>query len=157
MSEEILTQPDAPDGWLAWNAAGMMLAKEHRALERKIELVQFQIGDWINEGEHEFGEMYAQALDIFSHLTYGTLMNYRWVAGSIDPSLRGEVNWSIHKLVAPLPPDEQEKILRHAEEEDLSVQIVKWVIDSARDGAADDPHETCPTCHGDGWVIASKV
>lgn len=154
MREEILNSPDAPDGWLAWNADGMTLALEHKDLSRKLELVQFKIGDWINRGETQFGEMYAQALDIFSHLTYGTLMNYAWVAGSIDPSLRGEVNWSIHKLVAPLPADEQEKILKYAEEDDLSVKLVDWIIKSARNDHAGAPHQTCPTCHGDGWVIA---
>ena len=153
----IIQITDAPYGWTNWKSTGATLAKEHKDLERKIELVQFKIGDWINEGEHQFGEMYAQALDIFSHLTYGTLMNYRWVAGSIDSSLRGEVNWSIHKLVAPLPPAEQEKILKYAEKDGLKVKSVEWIINSARDGAADDPHETCPTCHGEGYVIASKV
>ena len=45
------------------------------------------IGDWLNEGEQQYGEMYAQALDA-TELEYGTLRTAKWICGRIELSRR---------------------------------------------------------------------
>lgn len=51
--------------------------------------------------------MYAQAIDE-TELEYQRLANYKWVANSIEFSLRKEnVSWTVHSHVASLPKEKQ--------------------------------------------------
>src|SRR4051812_19195401 len=82
---------------------------------------QWWLGDWINYGEHAYGEKYAQAVDE-TGLDTQTLMNLAWVASSVAPPLRVErLSWSHHREVAALDDDAKQRWLATAEEEELPV------------------------------------
>jgi hypothetical protein len=73
--------------------------------------IQWWIGDWLNYGEHKFGERYAQAVEE-THYSYQTLANMKYVASKVEPSRRREnISFSAHAEVAPLSPPDQEKVL----------------------------------------------
>lgn len=85
-----------------------------RSLERAEQGIQWYIGDALNYGEKEYGEKYAQVLD--AHKKTGipveTLRNYQWVADRVKPVTRvTELDWSVHREVAPLPEAKQKEIL----------------------------------------------
>lgn len=86
-----------------------------RSLERAEQGIQWYIGDALNYGEQEYGEKYAQVLD--AHKKTGipveTLRNYQWVAEKVKPVTRvTELDWSVHREVAPLPEAKQKEILQ---------------------------------------------
>jgi hypothetical protein len=90
--------------------------------------IQWWIGDWLNYGEQRYGETYTQALDA-SKYSYETLANIKWVAKSIESSLRSEsLSWSHHKEIAPLPKRKQSYFISLAQEERLSVSSLKKAI-----------------------------
>jgi hypothetical protein len=60
-------------------------------------------------------------------------MNYAWVAGKVEISLRKEIlTYKHHEVVAPLPPPEQEAWLTKAIEEDWSVHELRAAIKAAK-------------------------
>lgn len=86
-----------------------------RSLERAEQGIQWYIGDALNYGDMEYGDKAAQVYD--AHKKTGipieTLRNYQWVAGHVKPVTRvTELEWSIHREVAPLPEDKQKEILQ---------------------------------------------
>jgi hypothetical protein len=87
-----------------------------RSLYDSYQSLQWAIGDWLNYGEREYGEMYSQALEIFPEHCYQTFANYKYVASRVEISRRKEnLAWSYHAEVAPLDPDEQVEWLDKAE------------------------------------------
>jgi hypothetical protein len=46
------------------------------------------IGDWLNYGEREYGEKYAQAMDE-TGLDYSTVSEYAWVAKAVESCVQG--------------------------------------------------------------------
>ena len=96
----------AYDEWLAYG----------RSLYESYQSLQWAIGDWLNYGEREYGEMYSQALDVFPEHAYQTFANYKYVASRVEFSRRKEkLSWSHHAEVAPLEPDLQTEWLEAAE------------------------------------------
>lgn len=76
--------------------------------------VGWWIGDWLNYGEREYGEMYAQAIEATAK-NYQTLANYKYVAEHVEFSRRREnLSWSVHAEVASLTPIQQEEVLSQA-------------------------------------------
>ena len=77
------------------------------------------LGDWWAYGENKYGERASQAVDI--DLAPNTLTDAGWVARKIE-STRRRVNlsWSHHREVAALDPAEQDKLLKEAEEKNLT-------------------------------------
>ena len=83
-------------------------------LQRMEGAVQFWIGDWLNYGEHAYGEKYAHAVNDTQTETW---MNYAWVARHVEISTRVEnLSWSHHREVAKLheTPDVQRALLEQA-------------------------------------------
>lgn len=118
-----------------WAAIGETL----RFLEGAI---QWALGDWLNYGEHRWGEKYAQAVDEKDYdYDYGTLRNLAWVAGSIDLSFRNDnLTFAHHMQVAPLrlpdgTPDKklQRYYLDVAQKEKLSVAQLRGRIGADRE------------------------
>jgi len=82
--------------------------------------IQWWIGDWINYGEKEYGEMYSQALDETDY-EYESLRNAVWVVSRIELSRRRDnLSFSHHQEVAPLEPNDQDYWLNRAEKEHLT-------------------------------------
>lgn len=91
-----------------YEALGVALGRAHRT-------VTWMIGDWINFGERAYGEKYAQAVEA-TNMTPATLMNYASIARKVPRERRREgVPFSVHALVAPLPPREQKEWLDRTE------------------------------------------
>lgn len=89
------------------------------------------IGDWLNFGEKEYGEMFSQAMDE-TELDYQTLQKYKWVSGSIELSLRrNNLSFSHHELVGKMNPNDQDNWLNKAEKEKWDVRSMKEEIREA--------------------------
>ena len=82
--------------------------------------IHWWIGDWLNFGEKEYGEMYSQVFDETGiRMNYKTMANDKYVAGAIEVSRRREtLSWSHHADVANLEPPEQDELLDKAEREE---------------------------------------
>jgi len=102
-----------------WTRLGETLKVVHHAS-------LFWLGDWLTYGEQQYGEMYAQAVDVTDYEA-GTLRNAKWVASRIELSRRRDnLSWSHHQEVAPLEPDEQDEWMDRAEQgEDGRVWTVR--------------------------------
>lgn len=76
--------------------------------------VQFWIGDWLNFGEHAYGEKYAQAVNETQAETW---QHYAWVSSHVETCTRvQDLSWSHHREVAKLneTPDVQRELLEQA-------------------------------------------
>lgn len=92
--------------------------------------VHFWIGDWMNYGEQKWGEMYTQAIDETGY-SYGTLANDKWVASRVDPSRRREhLSFAHHQEVADLMPEDQEELLKVAEDQKLNSKTFRTFVRS---------------------------
>jgi hypothetical protein len=92
-----------------YEAVGMALGRGHRN-------VCWKIGDWLNYGEFTYRQKYAQAAEILN-MQPQTLQNYARTARAVPPERRrAELPFSVHSLVAPLPPQAQTKWLDQAVE-----------------------------------------
>lgn len=118
-STGLILRSDLP--YEQWEAIGV-------ALQRLERTIQFALGDWLNYGDTAYGEKYAQAIEQTEH-SYGTLMNYAYVAKHVEISLRSEIlGYSHHKEVAPLEPELQEEYLNWAVSEGATVKELRWKI-----------------------------
>jgi len=62
--------------------------------------MQWWLGDWLNYGERQYGEMYSQAIEEVN-LDYGTLRNFKYVSSRIELSRRRDkLSWFHHREVA---------------------------------------------------------
>jgi hypothetical protein len=108
-----------------WQRLGDMLKKTGQG-------VQFWIGDWIRYGESEYGEKYSQAIEVTGQ-NYKSLANEVYVANNVDNSLRNEkLSFNHHYAVASLPPIQQKKWLKRAEEEGWSYRELRREIEKQK-------------------------
>lgn len=119
-----------------WNEAGNFIKRANGA-------VHFWIGDWLNYGEHTYGEKYTQAIDETS-FNYGTLRNDAYVAKHIDLSRRRDnLDWGIYQEVAPFEPNKQEELLKKAKDTKMTVRKLrkqkhKILLDNVRPNTTTD-------------------
>lgn len=87
-------------------------------LQRIDRAIQWWVGDWLNAGERNYGEKYAQALDE-TEAAYSTLRDYKWVSSSFELSLRRDnLSYSIHKEIAGIKNEKKRlNLLKQASEE----------------------------------------
>lgn len=87
------------------------------------------IGDLLNAGDAEFGEMFSQVCE--GEVSAEMLQRYESVARRVPPqNRRPNLSWSAHAAVARLPSERQRQMLRRAEEEGwTSVMLQKKVRD----------------------------
>ena len=112
LSQTGLTARGTPS-FAEWEKCGAVLQQIEGA-------VQWWVGDWLNFGQHAYGEKYSQVLDA-THWKYQTLANFAYVAQHIDISRRREnVTFSLSAEVAALPPADQEVWFDRIEEEGLT-------------------------------------
>jgi len=116
-------------------------------LEKVEQSIQWLIGDWLNWGEHKYGETYAQAVNQSQADTWA---NYKWVSNRIPFSSRNEnLSWSHHRAVAHLPAEEQQRLLYVAEEQGYSYRQLRQLVDGH--------HPDAPPFDGDAWRRAWKA
>jgi len=92
---------------------------------------QWWVGDWLNVGEREFGEMHAQAVDAAALLDYDvdTIRRAMWVAGRF-PHVRRRTTMSFahHEAVASLEPADQDVLLDKAEEYGWTSKMLREAV-----------------------------
>jgi hypothetical protein len=122
------------------------------------------IGDWLNYGNHAFGERYVRASRITGYDAQ-TLMNMTYVASRFDtPRRRGKLSWSHHAEIAAMETEEQDYWLERAETDRLSVRCLREGIRrerirkrvegesagrgccGAEEGEQASPDVVCPEC-----------
>ena len=113
-----------------WQAAGETLSRINRASH-------WWIGDWLNYGENKYGEMYSQAMQD-TDFDYQTLAHDKAVAREFE-FIRRRINlsWSHHAEVVALEPDEQDKWLDKAEQDELTREELRRAIRTQRQFDAD--------------------
>ena len=107
------------------------------------------IGDWLvhGEGRGDWGEMYAQAIDL-TQKSYDTLVQCARVSKAFEPVARyRNLSWSHHQAVVSLEPDERGAILQHAEGQQWTRDDVCEHVRSLR-ATPTAPRHACPKC---GW------
>jgi N6-adenosine-specific RNA methylase IME4 len=100
-----------------WHDIGARLSKVEGA-------IQWWLGDWWAHGEHAYGERVAELGEggALAGMNFGTIMNYGWVASSIETSRRREVLFfNHHEAVASLTSKQQERWLAIAVRDKLTV------------------------------------
>lgn len=104
-----------------WTSVGTALARVDRAY-------RWWVGDWLNYGSAEYGEMYAEAA-ASTGLEYGSLNQCKVVANSVEfVRRRTNLSWSHHYEVASLEPDEQDVWLERAETKSWTVKELRaWI------------------------------
>lgn len=85
------------------------------ALSRVERAYRWWVGDWLNYGAAEYGEMYTEAL-LTTGLEYESLKHCKIVANAIELGRRRpNLSWSHHLEVAAFEPREQDEWLERAE------------------------------------------
>jgi len=83
-----------------WTRCGESLQQMERS-------IMWWVGDWLNYGEHAYGEKYSQALDA-TGITLRTLETCAYVAAHVDSTRRRVgVGWTLHQAIASYSPEEQ--------------------------------------------------
>jgi hypothetical protein len=119
-----------------WQRAGSKLARVHDSSV-------WCLGDWVAYGEKEYEDRYVRAIDAVG-LEYQTLRNYAWVARRFGLSRRRDtLSFQHHAVVASLPPEEQDRWLDLAEQNQWSrnrmrqhLRAGKGDLDAALDAVA---------------------
>jgi hypothetical protein len=120
-----------------WMAAGS-------ALRVLLHGLQFAIGDWLNYGEAQYGELAAQAIDA-RDWSPETVRVYRWVAAKVPPQNRmmeQGLSFQHHQAVAKLTPAKQKKWLQRAAaapEDDAEAWTVNQLKAAIKGGDTEDP------------------
>ena len=75
-----------------WTRCGESLQQMERS-------IMWWVGDWLNYGEHSYGEMYAQAVGATGYEN-GTLRDAKWVSSKYELSARiDNLSFKHHRIV----------------------------------------------------------
>lgn len=121
---------------VSWKAPANMTFEEWERVGNTLQTIQgsinWWIGDWLNEGEQRWGEMYAQAIET-TGWDYSRLSQAKSVAARVQFSIRIEnLTWTHHMRVADLEPDEQRYWLARAEAEHWNTRQLRDAIKHAK-------------------------
>ena len=131
-----------------WAAQGDKLAGIRAA-------THWWIGDWINYGEHRYGETYAQAIKVTGY-SLSTVQSDAYVARRYEACMRMQgLSWGHHHICASLEtPEERAVWLQAALENGWSQEELKAQLKGAKGGGGEKPKEEkwleCPEC-GHRW------
>jgi hypothetical protein len=93
---------------------------------------QWLLGDWLNEAEARYGEMYAQFIEQTGYSAQ-TLYNTKWVASRFEISRRREnLSFSHHAAVASLEPELSDSLLEKAEQGQWSAKELRNAAGTAK-------------------------
>jgi hypothetical protein len=126
-----------PDGlgFEAWEQVGGTLSIMERGH-------QWWIGDWLNYGERQYGEKYAQGVQETGRRRQ-TLANLAWVAGRIEVSRRRDnLSWSHHEAVTALEREDQDRLLDDAERKQWSRQELREAVQALKKAVPPAPSES---------------
>lgn len=104
-----------------WEQIGSVLGKVRDA-------TAFALGDWFIWGESAFGELSAQAVEATGR-SKTTILEYVRVARQVPPSRRrATLPFTHHQVLAARPPEEQDRLLKLAEEKGWSVEELRGFL-----------------------------
>lgn len=107
-----------------------------RSLNAVDSCYKFLLGDWLNYGASQYGEMYEEACKE-TGLDYSTLVHYKSVCLSIEfGRRRPNLSYSHHREVSELQPKEQDNWLELADLGNWSVMTLRSKLRS--EGKAKD-------------------
>lgn len=140
-------QPPAELTFEEWTAIGNTLQQVNASLN-------WWIGDWLNYGEHKWGEMYAQAVEV-TGWDYDRLARAKWVASAVQFCFRKQnLSWTHHVHVAGLSEEDQCKWLDKAESAGFSSTQLREAIKASKQLPAPAPTITAlpaqPYTNGNG-------
>lgn len=121
-----------------WETLGAMLVQIERSCG-------IWIGDWINAGEHRWGQKYSQAMDA-TGLKNQTLRNYASTARRVAPAIRrlDEGLTTAHlAVVQKLDHHRQDKLLGDAAKNGWTARELRQNVHPRAEVIT-----TCPTCGG---------
>lgn len=117
-----------------WKAAGELFGQTDRSRN-------WWIGDWLTVCESSWGDKYRLAVDI-TGLTPDALSNIASVCSKVQlPFRNGNLSFSHHVVVAPEIPEMQDRWLKQAEKDNLSVIKLRRLIaeEKARQAGSGSP------------------
>lgn len=143
---------------VAWRVKQELDLEEWLESGRKLGLlgrnVPWWIGDWLQYGNHVYGERYVRAARVTGYDTQ-TLMNMVYVASHFAPARRrGNLSWSHHAEVVALDPADQDIWLDRAEAERLSVRCLRQEIRAHVRGSATEEQ---PALEGPGEAATAAA
>lgn len=118
--DEFGLRPSGSPTFTQWVEVGKFIKRSHKS-------VRFWQGDWLNFGEKNFDEweQYFDKNDPDSK----PLLEDKWVAKMIPPSRRrSKLSWSHHREVADLEEEDQENMLKVAEENRMELSKFKAFV-----------------------------
>ena len=120
---------------VSWQAPKQMTYAEWAEIGSKFQYVNgslnWWLGDWINEGESRYGEMYAQAIELTGN-SLENLKKYKQIAFNVKKWTRvHDLSWTHHRYIAHLPEEEQRLWLEHTIEHGLSSRELKQALEQA--------------------------
>jgi hypothetical protein len=122
------TPPRRKMPYAKWAAEGRRLRSCHHG-------VLWGVGDWLNYGEHKYGEMYAQAADSTGY-NQSFLRVVKHVAGRFPPETRNALlSFSHHQEVAALDPETAKAFLTLSEAAGWSQRELREKVNAAKDAA----------------------
>lgn len=86
-------------------------------LARQSDDLKWQIGQWVVDGERQFGDDIYQAI---GEDNYHKLMQMKWVYLATSGQRNPNLSWTHHRLVASLDRDVQKTLLCMAEDNNWS-------------------------------------
>jgi hypothetical protein len=134
----------------------VMDIEEYLVLGRTIGLmrqgIQWAIGDFLIAGEQQYGEMYAQAIDLFD-LSYDRLKNYVYVCRAFptEKSRQRDCSFSVYEEFAPVAnkdPVRAEQLLAIAEAAGATRTEAKHIKSTEYEDTLPKPATwlVCPAC-----------
>jgi len=116
-------------------------------LQRMDGSIAWWLGDFLNYGEHTYGEKYAQVVEATGWAVQ-RLKDYCWVAANVDKSLRNDkLSWTHHRHVAHLDTMSQKHYLGLAARNGWSTAQLRHVVKAESYGsvAENGPHTALGT------------
>lgn len=123
-----------------WQNFGLTLRNRHRDY-------LWAFGDWLNAGEHLYGEKHSQVLEDTGYASE-YISNVCWVCRTFEISRRrDDLFFAHHQTVAGLPANIADILLARAEQEHLSNRELRDLVKSLKpsDEPKSDPAPTVTT------------
>lgn len=103
---------------VSWTAPADLTFEHYQQIGRTFQQIQrsiaWWVGDWLNEGERRFGDMYLQAIEETGK-SYETLIKWKAVSDRIAKDIRQKsLSWTHHFYVAYVDADQRGPLLECA-------------------------------------------
>ena len=117
---------------ISWTAPDNLTYEQYEAIGRTFQQIKHSlswwVGDWLNEGERRFADIYMQAVDDTGKAVE-TLLKWKAVADRVPKEIRrADLGWTFHFYVAYVPIEQRGLLLDLAANVGLSSRELKEVV-----------------------------